>query len=351
MTTYAVTVPAGIGSSITVAYKGNPLPVTYVVTANQVTVDAANLDDFLDTVAGSYLSGGPVPDTSNYYLDRATANATYGPRVKLIAPWQANHVYAVGDQYVDRATGSFRRWQVSTAYTSGAVYGATDIANSFVLVSSDGGTSDWSWYEAAEGSQGARVVTNHALWVLPDSSESTDSIYSRPGDNTKSALELEGALAGPGTGRVMGVVVWDWGGGSLVFQIGPTGDVTINEQRHLIFGAGSHATATSVASGSANGTSAPAPTLATGSSDTSGCVFFGSGTSPGAGPQVRVTFGRAFAAKPFVVVTPGYSTAMFQPCVDWPNNVATSYVDLSFQNAPTASQSAGTYSLQYMVIG
>ena len=77
MTTYAVTVPAGVGPSITVAYHGNPLPVTYVVTANQVTVDATNLDDFLDTVAGSYLSGGPVPDTSNYYLDRATANATY----------------------------------------------------------------------------------------------------------------------------------------------------------------------------------------------------------------------------------------------------------------------------------
>jgi hypothetical protein len=55
--------------------------------------------------------------------------------------------------------------------------------------------------------QGPRLRTRGALWVLPEDGE-TDALYCRPAHNTRSALEIEGALEGPGTGRIMGIVTW-----------------------------------------------------------------------------------------------------------------------------------------------
>lgn len=61
---------------------------------------------------------------------------------------------------------------------------------------------------------------------------------------------------------------------------------------------------TKAAAGPGAGASAPAPVVIAGPDNRSGQVTFGSGSSPLAGTQVKVTFGTPFAVIPTVMITP-----------------------------------------------
>jgi hypothetical protein len=96
------------------------------------------------------------------------------------------------------------------------------------------------------------------------------------------------------------------------------------------------------------GTGAPAPVV-TGCNDVRGTVTFGTGTSPAAGNQVYVTFGKQYQANPVVVVCPANAAtaALGQPYVA---TVATSGFIVALPVAPAASQANTVYSFSYMVI-
>jgi hypothetical protein len=63
--------------------------------------------------------------------------------------------------------------------------------------------------------------------------------------------------------------------------------------------------APSAAAGANNGTSPPAPTVVTGSTDGRGSIQFGSGGTPAIGEQVAVTFASAYSSPPVVSVSGG----------------------------------------------
>lgn len=107
-------------------------------------------------------------------------------------------------------------------------------------------------------------------------------------------------------------------------------------------------TSMSVAAGANNGTSPPAPTLLSASSDTQGQASIGSGTGPAAGAQAVVTFANAFTAAPVVVITAANAaTSALQPYV---TTVGTGAFTVAFNVAPAASQSTGTYLVNYHVL-
>ncbi len=100
----------------------------------------------------------------------------------------------------------------------------------------------------------------------------------------------------------------------------------------------------------ANGGSAPAPSSSlTTSHDSRGRVRFGSGTSPTAGAQVSVTFARAYASTPTIVlIAQNAATAALNPYVDSPT---TTGFNIALGTAPAASQANTTYIVGYIVIG
>ena len=128
-----------------------------------------------------------------------------------------------------------------------------------------------------------------------------------------------------------------------------TGDVQID--RHIISNntlSGSPA----LAALTANGGTPPAPSSGNGdTTDTRGRVLFGSGTSPSAGAQVSVTFGKSYASIPIVVLSAGnQATAALNPYVEG-SSLSTSGFNIGCDNAPSDSQSGSTYAVEYIVIG
>jgi hypothetical protein len=103
-----------------------------------------------------------------------------------------------------------------------------------------------------------------------------------------------------------------------------------------------------IAAASANGTTPPAPTVASGSTDQRGQAVFGSGATPSAGSQVTVTFATPrSSAEYFVTLTGGNSgTPSRQPYVA---NKTVNGFDIGFGTAPTASQGATVYRVEYVV--
>jgi hypothetical protein len=103
-----------------------------------------------------------------------------------------------------------------------------------------------------------------------------------------------------------------------------------------------------VAAGANNGTSPPAPTLLSASSDTQGQVSIGSGTTPAAGAQAVVTFSSAFTAAPIVVITAANAAASaLQPYV---TTVGTGAFTVAFNVAPASGQATGTYLVNYVIL-
>lgn len=108
-------------------------------------------------------------------------------------------------------------------------------------------------------------------------------------------------------------------------------------------------TAPTAAAQAANGTSPPAVTVT--GNDQRGKISFGSGTTTAAGNQVLVTFNNAtgWVAAPFVALTPANAaTTALQPYIA--AATATTFT-VGFGVAPTASQTAGTYVLNYAIEG
>jgi hypothetical protein len=104
-----------------------------------------------------------------------------------------------------------------------------------------------------------------------------------------------------------------------------------------------------VAAGANAGTSPPGPVIVSGTStsDESGQLTFGTGGTPAAGAQVVVTFQSAYGTIPRVVLTArNAATAALGLYI---SAVSTTAFTISTANAPTASQSNSTYSLEYVV--
>ncbi len=188
----------------------------------------------------------------------------------------------------------------------------------------------------AEKTGGNVLNLNQAQDVEADVLASNTASNSSGGNNLTTAVVF-GTVAGsmrvdaelnssvtPYSGTVPGLYRYTRGGVEYVVQGGsaPTG-----------------------AAQSGNGTSPPAVTVT--GNDGRGKVSFGSGASPAAGNQVTVTFAsnNGWVAAPFVSLTPlNAATAALQPYV---TSVSATAFTVAFGVSPTASQSAGTYQLNY----
>jgi hypothetical protein len=100
------------------------------------------------------------------------------------------------------------------------------------------------------------------------------------------------------------------------------------------------------AAGANNGTSPPTPNLV--GSDVAGSVVFGSGSSPAAGAQVAVTFSVAYDQAPTVVLNANNATTAALGL--YATRTASGFTIRS-TNAPSASQTLGTFDVSYIVIG
>jgi hypothetical protein len=106
--------------------------------------------------------------------------------------------------------------------------------------------------------------------------------------------------------------------------------------------------AVTAAAGANAGTTPPAPVV-TGSTDVRGLITWGTGTGPAAGDMVDVTFPTAWAAAPYVTVTPiNAATAALLPYV--PATTTTGF-SINVQAAPAASQANTVYGVQFHVVG
>jgi hypothetical protein len=104
----------------------------------------------------------------------------------------------------------------------------------------------------------------------------------------------------------------------------------------------------SITAAAGAGTSPPSPTLISLSADSQGEANLGTGTSPTAGSQATVAFATAYTATPVVVLSPVNAvTAALQPYVSSAN---TAGFNIAFAVTPAASQSAGTYVVNYIAV-
>jgi len=101
------------------------------------------------------------------------------------------------------------------------------------------------------------------------------------------------------------------------------------------------------AAGTGAGATPPAPAVVAGSTDGAGQISFGSGTTPAVGSMVDVTFQNPYAMAPTVVATAANSgTPSRQVYI---TNVTTAGFSVGFGAAASASQTVGTYRVNYRV--
>lgn len=102
------------------------------------------------------------------------------------------------------------------------------------------------------------------------------------------------------------------------------------------------------AAGANNGGTPPAPSLRSGSTDTTGAVLFGSGTIPAAGEQVVVTFGAAYGAAPLVILVSGNTATLALGALGATSTTTTFTIRCT--TAPAASQAGTTFQVNYLVL-
>jgi hypothetical protein len=74
----------------------------------------------------------------------------------------------------------------------------------------------------------------------------------------------------------------------------------------------------------------------------------GTGTTPGTGSQVTITFATAFVNTPVIVISPvNQATALLQPSV---SSAGPSSFNIAFAVAPAASQATGTYVVNFIAL-
>ncbi len=126
-----------------------------------------------------------------------------------------------------------------------------------------------------------------------------------------------------------------------------TGPLTVNA--HLQFGA---QIPVAVAGGNAGG-GPPSPVVTTGSNDGAGNITFGTGTSPGAGTMVQVTFAQAWSipggGAPHIILTAANSA--LAALTAYVSGASPAGFGISVVTAPAASQANTTYSVNYVVMG
>jgi len=122
-------------------------------------------------------------------------------------------------------------------------------------------------------------------------------------------------------------------------------ELAVDKNRHI----GGRGTAPTLAAGAALGTSPPAITTGTASSDQQGQYGFGSGTAPAAGVVMTVTFNRAYSNAPRVVLTP--TTGATVGLGLYISAVSTTGFTISCQTAPAASQANTVYGVNYVALG
>jgi hypothetical protein len=103
------------------------------------------------------------------------------------------------------------------------------------------------------------------------------------------------------------------------------------------------------AAGANNGTTPPAPTVVTGSTDGRGSIQFGSGGTPAAGEQIVVTFATAYGGGAPVVTLSGGNAATSALGAIYPGAVTATGFTVRCMTAPSASQGGTVFLVQYKV--
>ena len=126
-----------------------------------------------------------------------------------------------------------------------------------------------------------------------------------------------------------------------------TGDLTTSAHIQA------NGTAPSAIAGAASGGSPPAPVVVNGSNDVAGRITFGTGTTPGAGIQVAVTYAAAWTVpgggNVHVVVCP--INAATQALGLFVSNPTANGFNLACASAPAGSQPSNTYAFSFIAIG
>lgn len=112
---------------------------------------------------------------------------------------------------------------------------------------------------------------------------------------------------------------------------------------------GQNGTAPTAAAGANAGTSPPSPVVAVGSTDTRGQITFGTGTTPAAGAQAVITFGKAYPTGyvPNIQLTP--TTVGAANLLEYVTSASNTGFTISLQAAPAASQANTVYGFNYRV--
>ena len=105
-------------------------------------------------------------------------------------------------------------------------------------------------------------------------------------------------------------------------------------------------TITAAAAGSA-GTTPPAPVVTAGSTLYRGNLTWGTGSSAGAGSQVTVSFSATLPTVPYVQLTE--TNSVTSALAVYPTSVTTSSFVIGCQTAPSSSQGATIYALNYQL--
>lgn len=229
-----------------------------------------------------------------------------------------------------RATGVLK---ASGAWCTGVSSSAAALASSGTITTNSIGVARVAPTASVTGViMQAGQINGQECWVVNESSFSITMASSGTSNVAAGTLDI----IGPNQGRI-----YKWDGGTNLWYPGGT---QIYTQSHLVTSGGSTPTVAALGS---NGTGAPTPT-ATGN-DTRGNVQFGSGTSPTTGSQISVTFATAYSSAPIVVVSANnLATTALQPYVA---SVTTTGFNISVGVAAAASQTTGTYSVNYIVHG
>lgn len=182
------------------------------------------------------------------------------------------------------------------------------------------------------------------------------SCTSGSSQTTARAVITGNLISGAGTGQGFGLVLQNGSGGAVLTADAAdnhTNNVNTNsyistgvivENRHAGRPRYTDTRAPTAAAQAANGGSPPSATIP-GGNDFHGQVSFGSGTSPTTGNQVVVTFNTAFSATPTIVLSA--ATAAAAGCDPYLASTSTTSFTLAFGVAPAASQSAGTYKVNW----
>jgi hypothetical protein len=283
---------ASLQAPLTVtAPSATAVPLTLQLASGQ-TADAFDIKNSAGTVLAKVDSSGNI-------LQNATASSTSSPSLIGVYTWGA---------------GNAARWQFGDAWTAIQNANANDMQiYSYWGMELRGGRQNLS--AAPTFAQ----ITNVGVSIINEVAAST-------------AVVVKGAAS-----QTADLQQWVNSSSTVLTSIDKLGRLSAPNVE-----------AVTATMGAAAGTTPPAAVV-TGCNDVRGTLTFGTGTTPGTGTLITVTFPTAFAAAPTATISPANSAT--QALGLYIVSTSTTTLVVGCATAPAASQGNTTYALSYHCFG